>query len=71
LTAREKLMSKKIGHNFSRDPYPWDDSEKPTISVNWTCCDMKLPVTFYICPMCGKERDLGIDDNSVKILPEQ
>jgi hypothetical protein len=51
-------MSKKIGHNYSRDPYPWDDTGKSANSKEWTCCDMKLPVTFFICPMCEKERDV-------------
>ena len=50
-------MSKKIGHNYSRDPYPWDDSEKPANSGEWTCCGMKLSRSFYVCPICEKERD--------------
>jgi hypothetical protein len=59
-------MSKKIGHNFSRDPYPWDDAERSVISANWTCCDMNLPVTFFICPMCEKERDLDALGNTAQ-----
>jgi hypothetical protein len=55
-------MSNKIGHNYSRDPYPWDGAEKLAISAKWTCCDMKLPATFHICPICEKERSLD-DDN--------
>ena len=55
-------MSKKIGHNYERDPYPWDGAEKLASSEEWTCCDMKLPSTFYICPICGKERDLDTVD---------
>jgi hypothetical protein len=51
-------MSKKIGHNYSRDPYPWDEANMPAKSTEWNCCDMKLPATFFICPMCGKEREL-------------
>jgi len=49
-------MSNKIGYNGSRDPYPWDGAEKLTRSSDWSCCDMKLPSTFYICPLCEKER---------------
>ncbi|MEI6825228.1 MAG: hypothetical protein WCK54_06535 [Desulfuromonadales bacterium] len=51
-------MVKKIGHDYNRDPYPWDDSEKGASAVHWTCCDMNLPKTFYICPMCERERDI-------------
>ena len=51
-------MSKKIGHNYSRDPYPWDEANMPAKSTEWSCCDMKLPATFFICPMCEKEREL-------------
>lgn len=54
-------MSKKIGHNYERDPYPWDGAEKFASSAEWTCCDMNLPATFYICPICEKERDLNAD----------
>ncbi|OGU01054.1 MAG: hypothetical protein A2079_02895 [Geobacteraceae bacterium GWC2_48_7] len=49
-------MAKKIGHNYNRDPYPWDDTEKLHVSTEWQCCDMKLPSTFLICPICNKER---------------
>jgi hypothetical protein len=59
-------MSNKIGHNYSRDPYPWDGAEKLAHSANWTCCDMKLPPTFLICPICEKERDV----NSGNMLSE-
>ena len=59
-------MPKKIGHNYERDPYPWDGAEKLAGSAKWTCCDMELPSTFYLCPICGKERELGADD----ALPE-
>lgn len=62
-------MPKKIGHNFSRDPYPWDDAEKLASSAGWTCCDMKLPLTFYVCPMCEKERDLDAAGNCFKNSP--
>jgi len=51
-------MAKKIGHNHSRDPYPWDEAKNSASSVAWTCCDMKLPTTFYVCPICDKERDM-------------
>jgi len=51
-------MYKKIGHNYERDPYPWDGAEKLAGSAEWTCCDMKLPTTFYICPICEKDRKL-------------
>ena len=60
-------MSKKIGHDYNRDPYPWDSAEKGAGSANWTCCDMTLPATFYICPMCEKERDL----TTGSLLPEE
>jgi hypothetical protein len=53
---KEQQMSKKIGHNYERDPYPWDSANKLASSSEWTCCDMKLPATFYICPICEKER---------------
>jgi len=56
--AREQQMSKKIGHNYERDPYPWDGAEKFASSSEWTCCDMNLPSAFFICPICEKERDL-------------
>jgi hypothetical protein len=49
---------KKIGHNSNRDPYPWNDTNKLTGTKEWKCCDMKLPSTFYICPICEKERTL-------------
>jgi hypothetical protein len=62
-------MSQKIGHNYSRDPYPWDDSERSAISTNWTCCAMILPKTFFICPMCEKERDLDALGNTALDSP--
>jgi len=55
-------MANKIGHDYNRDPYPWDGAEKLASSAKWTCCDMELSPTFYVCPMCGKERDFGTDD---------
>lgn len=51
-------MVKKIGHNYERDPYPWDGAERLASAGEWTCCEMKLPSTFYTCPICDKERDL-------------
>ena len=50
-------MSKKIGHNYSRGPYPWDDAGKLSRPAEWRCCDMNLPNTFYICPICERERE--------------
>ena len=49
-------MSKKIGHNPVRDPYPWDASQKSGKSSGWECCDMKLPATYDVCPICEKRR---------------
>jgi hypothetical protein len=51
-------VAKIIGQHYTRDPYPWDASEKTAGSENWICCDMNLPTTFYICPICERERDL-------------
>jgi len=59
-------MSKKIGHNHARDPYPWDAAEKLAGSAKWSCCDMNLPSTYYNCPICDKERDL----DAVNLLTE-
>jgi hypothetical protein len=53
-------MPKKIGHNHSRDPYPWDEVKTGASSATWTCCDMNLPSTFYLCPICDKERDMAL-----------
>jgi len=53
-------MSKKIGHNYERDPYPWDDAGKLAGSADWTCCNMSLPATYFICPACEKERDSSL-----------
>lgn len=50
-------MSKKIGHDSNRDPYPWDSARKGAGSGGWTCCGMNLPETYVICPICEKERD--------------
>ena len=50
-------MAKKAGHNYSRDPYPWDETKDPASAASWTCCDMNLPATFYLCPICDKERE--------------
>jgi hypothetical protein len=55
-------MAKKIGHNHERDPYPWDSAHKSKNSSEWSCCDMDLPATFYICPICEKEREFVSDD---------
>lgn len=60
-------MSNKIGHDYNRDPYPWDGAEKLASSAEWTCCGTQVPATFFICPICGKERDL--DDTGP--LPEE
>jgi hypothetical protein len=51
-------MSKKIGHDYNRDPYPWDGAEKLASPAEWTCCDLNLPLTYYICPICEKDRKL-------------
>lgn len=50
-------MAGKCGHNYSRDPYPWDGKETLANSSSWTCCDMNLPSTYIFCPMCEKERE--------------
>lgn|GEM_PF-1286679 len=50
-------MTKKIGHDYSRDPYPWDGAETLAGSASWTCCGMNLPPTYLTCPMCERERD--------------
>lgn len=55
-------MAKKIGHNYERDPYPWDTAKKHGNSAEWTCCGMNLPATFHICPICEKERGSGEGD---------
>jgi hypothetical protein len=52
-------MSKKIGHNYERDPYPWDDAEKLANPAEWTCCNMTLPATYLICPICEKDRNMS------------
>lgn len=49
-------MSKKIGHDYNRDPYPWDSAENLTKPAEWSCCDMRLSSKFSSCPICGKER---------------
>lgn len=49
-------MAKKIGHNYSRDPYPWDGAENLNGATWWECCGMRLPSTFLVCPICDKER---------------
>ena len=59
-------MSKKIGHNYERDPYPWDSSKKLASAAEWECCGMNLPATFYICPICEKERNLAEDSLSTE-----
>lgn len=51
-------MAKKLGHNYERDPYPWDTAKNNKQATEWSCCDMTLPATFYICPICEKEREL-------------
>jgi hypothetical protein len=50
-------MSKKIGFNPVRDPYPWDNADLVVNSATWSCCGMNLPATYHLCPMCEKERD--------------
>jgi len=50
-------MTKKAGHNPTRDPYPWDGAETLAGAAAWTCCGMHLPATYCTCPMCEKERD--------------
>lgn len=59
-------MAKKIGHNYERDPYPWDTASKDKGSREWTCCEMSLPATFYICPICEKEREYIEDSESTE-----
>lgn len=49
-------MTKKIGHNYERDPYPWDGAETLSHSASWTCCGMSLPATYYTCPVCDRAR---------------
>jgi hypothetical protein len=53
-------MSKKIGHNYERDPYPWDGAGKLTSSTEWTCCDMDHPSMYILCPICEKERNVEV-----------
>jgi hypothetical protein len=52
LSDEEKIMSKKIGHNPVRDPYLWDKAEESAKASSWTCCGMKLPATYLLCPVC-------------------
>lgn len=55
-------MPKKIGHDYNRDPYPWDSSEKPASTGEWMCCGMKLPSTFNVCPICEKNKKLAEEE---------
>ncbi len=55
---KEIPMSKMIGHNTIRDPYPWDGAEVLANAASWRCCGMNLPATYYLCPICDKQRDL-------------
>lgn len=57
-------MAKKIGHNYERDPYPWDSPKVNKRSAEWRCCEMNLPATFYICPICEVERELTNPEES-------
>jgi hypothetical protein len=50
-------MTKKIGHDYSRDPYPWDKSQKLAKSAKWECCNLSVPDSYLICPICEKERE--------------
>ena len=62
-------MTKKIGHNYIRDPYPWDGAETLAGSASWACCGMSLPSTYLTCPMCERER--GADGESgTGMLPD-
>jgi hypothetical protein len=54
-------MATKIGHDYNRDPYPWDGAETLSRSAAWTCCEMNLPATYITCPICGKEREMKAD----------
>jgi len=54
-------MVRKLGHNQTRDPYPWDGAETLSNAAAWTCCDMNLPATFLRCPICDRERDVDTD----------
>jgi hypothetical protein len=61
-------MSKKIGHDYNRDPYPWDLSQKHARSAEWTCCDMALPATYNICPACENARPVSDADEQTDDL---
>lgn len=58
-------MTKKIGHSYIRDPYPWDGAETLAGSASWRCCGMNLPATYLTCPMCERERGTPPDDGVV------
>ena len=57
-------------HNYCKDPYPEDGTEKLVGSSEWTCCDMVLSSMFYICPICEKERDLNAEVSGANPIPQ-
>jgi hypothetical protein len=61
---KEMRMPHKIGYNAIRDPYPWDGAEVLANAAAWTCCDMNLPATYSLCPMCEKRRDPDVVDQA-------
>ena len=58
-------MGKKTGHIHSIEPYPWDEAKNRASSALWICCDMNLSSSFYVCPICEKERIVNQADDDL------
>jgi len=55
-------MANKIGYDHNCNSFPHEEMEFLARKTSWTCCNMTLPSSFYLCPICGLEQDMDDDD---------
>ncbi|NVN90113.1 MAG: hypothetical protein HXX11_05860 [Desulfuromonadales bacterium] len=56
----ERRMAYSIGYDHMSSSYPHEEMDFLPRITTWTCCNMVLPTSFYLCPICGLEQ--GMDD---------
>jgi len=55
-------MAYRAGHDLVRSAYHCEDIEVLSYPTSWRCCNMVLPTSFFLCPICGREQDMEDED---------
>lgn len=64
---KERRMAYRAGHDLVRSSYHYEDIERLSHPTSWLCCNMVLPTSFFLCPICGREQDMEDEDTILYI----